>query len=154
MRPFVITDAREELLPQIQKIEQQSFSVPWTEAMLRMQLDPNSHVFLTAEAAGDVIGYVGLMYVLDEGYISNVAVHPIWRRRGVADALLEELEQRAKKLMLSFLTLEVRAGNAPAIALYEKHGFRAVGRRKDYYEKPKEDALLMTLTLDGTTWNN
>ena len=154
MRPFVITDAREELLPQIQKIEQQSFSVPWTEAMLRMQLDPNSHVFLTAEAAGDVIGYVGLMYVLDEGYISNVAVHPIWRRRGVADALLEELEQRAKKLMLSFLTLEVRAGNAPAIALYEKHGFRAVGRRKDYYEKPKEDAILMTLTLDGTTWNN
>ena len=154
MRPFVITDAREELLPQIQKIEQQSFSVPWTEPMLRMQLAPDSHVFLTAEAAGDVIGYVGLMYVLDEGYISNVAVHPIWRRRGVADALLEELEQRAKKLMLSFLTLEVRAGNAPAIALYEKHGFRAVGRRKDYYEKPKEDAILMTLTLDGTTWNN
>ena len=148
MRPFIITDAREELLPQIQKIEQQSFSVPWTEAMLRMQLDPNSHVFLTAEAAGDVIGYVGLMYVLDEGYISNVAVHPVWRRCGVADALLYELERRAKALLLSFLTLEVRAGNAPAIALYEKHGFRAVGRRKDYYEKPKEDAILMTLTLE------
>ena len=147
MRPFIITDAREELLPQIQKIEQQSFSVPWTEAMLRLQLQPDSHVFLTAEAAGDVVGYVGLMYVLDEGYISNVAVHPIWRRRGAADALLTALEARARKLLLSFLTLEVRVGNAPAIALYEKHGFRAVGRRKDYYEKPKEDAVLMTLIL-------
>ena len=63
MRPFVITNAREELLPQIQKIEQQSFSVPWTETMLRLQLEPDSHNFLTAEAAGDVIGYIGMMYV-------------------------------------------------------------------------------------------
>ena len=147
MRPFIITDAREELLPQIQKIEQQSFSVPWSEQMLRLQLDPDSHVFLTARAGDMVVGYVGLMYVLDEGYISNVAVHAAWRRCGVADALLAALEQRAKKLLLSFLTLEVRAGNVPAIALYEKHGFRAVGRRKDYYEKPKEDAILMTLIL-------
>ena len=151
---FIISDAREELLPQIQTIEQHSFSVPWTETMLRLQLDPASHVFLTAEAEGRVVGYVGLMYVLDEGYISNVAVHPDWRRRGAADALLTALEQRANALRLSFLTLEVRESNAPAIALYQKHGFRAVGRRKDYYEKPKEDAILMTLTLDGTTWNN
>ena len=150
MRSFVITNAQEELLPQIQKIEQQSFSVPWTEAMLRLQLDPDSHVFLTAEAEGSVIGYIGMMFVLDEGYISNVAVHPLWRRRGVADALLDALIEQAGQKMLSFLTLEVRASNAPAIALYEKHGFRAVGRRKNYYEKPAEDAILMTRTLDGT----
>lgn len=148
MRPFVITDAREELLPQIQKIEQQSFSVPWTEAMLRLQLDPDSHVFLTAETEGNVIGYIGMMFVLDEGYISNVAVHPLWRGRGVADGLLYALEERARQKMLSFLTLEVRESNAPAIALYEKHGFRTVGRRKNYYEKPAEDAILMTRTLD------
>lgn len=148
MRPFVITNAREELLPQIQKIEQQSFSVPWTETMLRLQLEPDSHIFLTAEAAGDVIGYIGMMYVLDEGYISNVAVHPLWRRRGVADALLDALIERARQKILSFLTLEVRESNAPAIALYEKHGFRSVGRRKNYYEKPTEDAILMTRTLD------
>ncbi len=143
-----ITDAREELLPQIQQIEQQSFSVPWTETMLRLQLEPDSHIFLTAEAAGDVIGYIGMMYVLDEGYISNVAVHPLWRRRGVADALLDALTERARQKILSFLTLEVRESNAPAIALYEKHGFRSVGRRKNYYEKPTEDAILMTRTLD------
>ena len=144
---YTIEEAREELLPQIQRIEQQSFSVPWTEAMLRVQLSPDSHVFLTAESAEGVVGYVGMMYVLDEGYISNVAVRPDRRRQGIADALLDALETRARALMLSFLTLEVRAGNAPAVALYEKHGYRVVGRRKNYYEKPTEDALLMTLTL-------
>ena len=142
-----ITDAREELLPQIQQIEQQSFSVPWTDAMLRMQLQPDSHVFLTAEADGAVVGYVGMLYVLDEGYISNVAVRPDHRRRGVAEALLAALEARGRALMLSFLTLEVREGNAAAIALYEKRGYRIAGRRKNYYEKPTEDALIMTLTL-------
>ena len=144
---YTIEEAREELLPQIQRIEQQSFSVPWTEAMLRVQLSPDSHVFLTAESAEGVVGYVGMMYVLDEGYISNVAVRPDRRRQGIADALLDALETRARALMLSFLTLEVRAGNAPAVALYEKHGYRVVGRRKNYYEKPTEDALLMTLIL-------
>ena len=144
---YTITDAREELLPQIQKIEQQSFSVPWTEPMLRMQLAPDSHVFLTAEAAGDVIGYVGLMYVLDEGYISNVAVAPQYRRQGIAEALIRALVERAAEKDLAFLTLEVRESNAPAIALYDKCGFQTVGRRKNYYEKPTEDALLMTRVL-------
>ncbi len=144
---LIIRDAREELLPQIQRIEQQSFSVPWTEQMLRMQLEPESHVFLTAETEECVVGYVGMLYVLDEGYISNVAVRQDFRRRGVADALLLALEERARALLLSFLTLEVRAGNSPAVALYEKRGYRVVGRRKNYYEKPTEDALLMTLTL-------
>lgn len=144
---YTIADASEGLLPQIQRIEQQSFTVPWTEAMLRMQLEPDSHVFLTASAGEEVVGYVGMMYVLDEGYISNVAVRPDQRRRGVAEALLTALEARARTLLLSFLTLEVRAGNAPAIALYEKRGYRVAGRRKNYYEKPTEDALLMTLTL-------
>ena len=142
-----ISDAREALLPQIQRIEQQSFSVPWTEQMLRMQLEPDTHVFLTAETAEGVVGYVGMMYVLDEGYISNVAVRPDYRRRGVADTLLDALEARARALLLSFLTLEVRASNAPAVALYEKHGYRVAGRRRSYYEKPTEDAILMTLTL-------
>ena len=144
---YTISDAREDLIPQIQRIEQQSFSVPWTEQMLRVQLSPDSHVFLTAQTEDGVVGYIGMMYVLDEGYISNVAVHPQYRRRGVADALLAALEERARALRLSFLTLEVRQSNAPAVALYEKHGFRAAGRRKNYYEKPTEDALLMTLSL-------
>ena len=145
---ITIGNASEALLPQIQRIEQQSFSVPWTEQMLRMQLAPDSHVFLTAATPDGVVGYIGMMYVLDEGYISNVAVRPDFRRRGVADALLRELETLARTLRLSFLTLEVRESNAPAISLYEKHGYHIAGRRKNYYEKPAEDALLMTLTLE------
>ena len=144
---ITIADASEALLPQIQRIEQQSFSVPWTETMLRIQLQPDSHVFLTAETAEGVVGSVGMMYVLDEGYISNVAVRPDCRRQGVAEALLTALEARARALLLRFVTLEVRESNAPAVALYEKCGYRVVGRRKNYYEKPAEDAVLMTLTL-------
>jgi len=143
-----ITDAQEAVLPQIQRIEQQSFTVPWTEAMLRLQLSPDSHVFLTAQADGQVVGYIGMMYVLDEGYISNVAVHPDYRRQGIARALIRALEARARGMLLSFLTLEVRESNAPARALYAECGFREVGRRKNYYEKPAEDAILMTLTLE------
>lgn len=144
---FQITDAAAADLPQLLDIERQSFAVPWTETMLRIQLEPDCHVFLTARTAGRVAGYVGLMYVLDEGYISNVAVRPDCRRQGVAGGLLLELERRARALDLRFLTLEVREGNAAAIALYEKHGYATVGRRKNYYEKPTEDALLMTLEL-------
>ena len=96
---FHISDAREELLPQIQRIEQQSFSMPWTEMMLRIQLQPESHIFLTAETGGVIAGYVGLMYVLDEGYISNVAVHPDYRRRGAGDAGgAREQRRRARPL--------------------------------------------------------
>ena len=142
---FIIADAREELLPQIVGIERECFSLPWTEKMLRAQLDGERSVFLAALEGGTVLGYVGLSYVLDEGYISNVAVAPAYRRRGVADALIAELTRRARTLNLAFLTLEVRESNAPAVALYAGHGFRVVGRRRSYYEKPREDALLMTL---------
>ena len=147
---MTVTDVTEAHIPQIAALERRCFSMPWTEAMLRSQTAPG-HVFLAAvedEAEGTaVLGYVGLLFVLDEGYISNVAVAPERRRSGIADALLSALERRAREKELAFLTLEVRAGNAAAIALYEKHGFRAVGRRKSYYEKPREDAIMMTLEL-------
>ena len=144
---FVIAPVREELLPQIAEIERECFSLPWTEGLLRSQLDEERHVFLAASEGRTVLGYVGLAHVLDEGYISNVAVAPAYRRRGVAGALIAELIRRARELRLAFLTLEVREGNAPAVALYAKHRFRVVGRRRGYYEKPREDALLMTLFL-------
>ena len=85
-----------------------------------------------------------MMFVLDEGYISNVAVGPDYRRAGIADALIDRLLTLCREHELSFVTLEVRSGNKPAIALYEKHGFKTVGLRKNYYERPREDALIMT----------
>ena len=145
---YSITDAREEMLPQLLEIEKECFSVPWTEAMLCAQMASETHIFLAVETPqGEVAGYIGLMFVLDEGYISNVAVAARFRRQGIAEALICELIQRAEGKQLAFLTLEVRESNAPAIALYEKCGFQTVGRRKNYYEKPTEDALLMTRVL-------
>ena len=143
---YRIIDTTEAQLEQIQAIERQCFSCPWTLDQLRSQLSDDRHVFLAAVAEnGAVVGYVGLMFVLDEGYISNVAVAPAYRRQGVADALTSALVMRAEELGLAFVTLEVRAGNEPAKALYAKHGFVPVGRRKNYYDLPKEDAILMTL---------
>ena len=142
---YRIIDTTETQLEQIEAIEQQCFSCPWTLDQLRSQLSDDRHVFLAAvEESGAVLGYVGMMFVLDEGYISNVAVAPACRRQGVADALISALTARAEALALAFVTLEVRAGNEPARALYAKHGFVPVGRRKNYYDLPKEDAILMT----------
>ncbi|MDY5565424.1 MAG: ribosomal protein S18-alanine N-acetyltransferase [Candidatus Limivicinus sp.] len=142
---YRIIDTTQTQLEQIEKIEQQCFSCPWTLDQLRSQLSDERHVFLAAVAEnGAVLGYVGMMFVLDEGYISNVAVAPAYRRQGVADALISALMTRAEELNLAFVTLEVRAGNEPAKALYAKHGFVPVGRRKNYYDLPKEDAILMT----------
>ncbi|MBR1658747.1 MAG: ribosomal protein S18-alanine N-acetyltransferase [Oscillospiraceae bacterium] len=145
---FLIRNARESDLPRLLELERACFSVPWTEDMLRRQMAPGQNVFLAAETEGTVAGYVGLLYVLDEGYISNVAVAPAYRRRGVGDALLGALEARAREKSLAFLTLEVRESNVPARALYAKHGYLDVGRRKNYYKKPREDAILMTKELE------
>lgn len=142
---YRIIDTTQTQLEQIEKIEQQCFSCPWTLDQLRSQLSDDRHVFLAAvDAGGTVLGYVGMMFVLDEGYISNVAVAPAYRRQGVADSLISALMTRAEELNLAFVTLEVRAGNEPAKALYAKRGFVPVGRRKNYYDLPKEDAILMT----------
>lgn len=142
---YRIVNTAEAHLEQIEAIEKQCFSCPWTMDQLRSQLPDARHVFLAAVAeGGTVLGYVGMMVVLDEGYISNVAVAPAYRRQGVADALIIALAARSEGLGLAFATLEVRAGNEAAKALYEKHGFVPVGRRKNYYDLPKEDAILMT----------
>ena len=132
----------------ILQIEKQCFSVPFTREQLLSQMPDESHVFILAEDdSGEVMGYVGMMYVLDEGYISNVAVAPEFRRMGIANALIDELMRIASKLDLCFVTLEVRESNAPARSLYKKHGFTDVGRRKKYYTLPTEDAILMTYYL-------
>ncbi|MCR5577310.1 MAG: ribosomal protein S18-alanine N-acetyltransferase [Oscillospiraceae bacterium] len=143
-----ICDARPEHIPQIEAIERACFSVPWTAEQIGSQLRDGQHEFLAAlDESGTVLGYVGMMTVLDEGYIANVAVDPAYRRQGIADRLIARLCEIARERCLSFVTLEARASNAPAIALYEKHGFVPVGLRKAYYERPREDALLMTKTF-------
>lgn len=145
MENIIICDATTELVPQIAALEEQCFSLPWTEAQLISQLPDERHEFIAAlDEKGRVAGYVGMMFVLDEGYISNVAVDRSLRRRGIGDALIAEMNSRAQKRGLAFVTLEVRESNAPAIALYAKHGYVRVGERKNYYDFPRENAILMT----------
>lgn len=144
---FRIVDVSAEHIRQIEEIERDCFSRPWTAEQLKIQMRDAQHEFIAAVSDGRVLGYVGLMYVLDEGYISNVAVHPDARRQGIGDTLIDALAAKAAELELAFLTLEVRESNAPAIALYAKHGFHPVGKRKNYYDAPKEDAVLMTCYL-------
>ena len=131
-------------IEQIAALERECFSTPWSEAMLTEVLFDAQASFIVAESEdGGVLGYAGLHVVLDEGYIDNVAVEPAARRHGVADELLDVF-CRFGQAHLAFLTLEVRASNAPAIALYRKHGFEEAGRRKNYYQQPREDAIIMT----------
>lgn len=148
---YKLTPMTAEHIPQIAALEKACFSHPWSEAMLQNELWNDSAVILAAVGEdGTVLGYAGLQTVLDEGYINNVAVSPAFRRQGVAGELLAAFI-RFGAAKLAFLTLEVRASNAPAIALYEKYGFQEAGRRKNYYDDPKEDAILMTLEFEHET---
>jgi len=141
-----------EHLDAVAELERVCFTVPWSRNMLAEELDNACAAFLVAlDEQGTVVGYAGLLVVLDEGYITNVAVKPDCRRRGVAGQLLDVFERFALGNHLSFLTLEVRQSNYGAIALYGERGFRGVGRRPNYYEHPKEDAIIMTkeFSYDG-----
>lgn len=132
-------------LDEVTELERICFSTPWSRNMLAEELDNALSAFLVAlDDSNRVVGYAGLQVVLDEGYITNVAVRPECRRQGIAGKLLQVFIDFAQGNRLAFLTLEVRASNYDAIALYGSRGFRSVGRRKNYYEHPREDAIIMT----------
>ena len=132
-------------LDQVAELERRCFSDPWSRRMLSEHLENECAATLVALGAdGTVLGYAGLLVVLDEGYITNVAVAPEYRRQGIASELLEVFRRFGEGNRLAFLTLEVRASNAPARALYTRHGYAEVGCRKNYYDHPKEDAIIMT----------
>ena len=120
--------------------------------MLAEELDNALSALLVAlDDDGRVVGYAGVQVILDEGYITNVAVRPECRRQGVAGKLLQVFLDFAQANGLAFLTLEVRASNQAAIILYGRHGFRSVGRRRNYYEHPREDAIIMTREFTNGT---
>lgn len=142
-------------LDEVADLERICFSTPWSRNMLAEELDNACSAFLVAfdPEDGSVVGYAGLLVIADEGYITNVAVRPESRRGGVAGQLLDVFLNFAASNKLAFLTLEVRESNYAAIALYGSRGFRGAGRRRNYYEHPKEDAIIMTREFanDGTS---
>ena len=146
MKQVKIVPMAAEHLDRLEQLERMCFSRPWSKKMLAEELDNQCAAFLVAvePETEKAVGYAGLLVVADEGYITNVAVDPSCRRQGVAAQLLQVFDDFAKGNRLAFLTLEVRPSNAAAIALYRGFGFREVGRRRNYYDLPKEDALILT----------
>ena len=143
---YTIVPMNTSHIPQVEEIERACFPDPWSKKLLE-DLLAEEHARTLAAVAGDgaVLGYVSLSWVLDEGYINNVAVRPDCRRMGIATALLEALRRQGAEKGLSFLTLEVRESNRGARALYAGLGFAEAGQRRGYYLHPKEDAIIMTL---------
>ena len=115
----------------------------WSEKSIASELENELSRWLVAENDGTVAGYVGSQTVMDETDMMNVAVHPDYRRQGIAEELVTALIRALKEQASRCLTLEVRASNEPAKALYEKLGFAQVGLRKNYYRNPREDALIL-----------
>ncbi|MDC7290238.1 ribosomal protein S18-alanine N-acetyltransferase [Blautia schinkii] len=126
------------------EIENDLFHVPWTRTGYFTFLTRNDSMFLVVEDKGQIIGYCGLLMVLDEGDVTNVAVRRDRQREGIGHFLMDSLVRLAEGIGITTIHLEVRAGNSTAIRLYERMGFARDGIRKGYYTNPTEDALLMT----------
>ena len=140
---MIITEMNAAHVPQVAKLERICFADPWSEKSVASELDNKWALWLVAVEDDRVIGYIGSQTSIDETDVMNVAVHPDFRRRGIAESLIIRLVEELKNRGSHALMLEVRASNAPAIALYEKLGFLQVGCRKNYYRNPKEDALIL-----------
>ncbi len=133
----------ESHVPAVAQLEALCFSEPWSENSVASELKNPLSLWLVAVADGQVVGYVGSQTVLGEADMMNLAVVPQYRRRGIAEGLVQSLISALKEREAVSLALEVRVSNEPAIALYQKMGFHQVGRRPGYYRKPKEDALIL-----------
>ena len=128
---------------QIAELEKLCFSAPWSATSIRSELTNPLSLWLVAVCGEDVVGYVGSQTVMGEADMMNIAVLPTHRKQGIAQGLVEALIKALHEVGAYQLTLEVRASNAPAQALYSKMGFEQIGRRPNYYRAPKEDALIL-----------
>lgn len=139
-------------LPEVARIERESFSVPWSEQAFEDTLPMENVIFYIAAVGEEVAGYCGIYLAADEGEITNIAVAAAYRRHKIAEMLLQETVAKAREKGAERIFLEVRSRNDPAIKLYLKSGFRQIGMRKNYYTAPDDDALVMV--YDSADYNS
>lgn len=148
MSDFFIEKMSREDVAQVEAIEQSIFSVPWSEKSFIDACETPENVYIVCKQNGRVAGYCGMWTVLGEGNITNMAVAPEYRRQGIAELLMKHMEKTAlEKNGVDVFFLEVRQSNTPAISLYEKMGYKPIGTRKRFYERPVEDAIVMSKML-------
>ncbi len=138
IREFTLGDEKE-----ISALEIECFSSPWSENAVLESYNLNTKFFVFEEN-GKILGYAGLQIVLDEGYVTNIAVTKLARGKGIGKALVDALINLGEEKNLAFISLEVRESNLPAISLYTKCGFKCMGKRKNFYQNPTEDAKILT----------
>ena len=140
---ITIREMCSEDLDEVARIEERNFTQPWSRGGFETSLQNDHTIYLSALMDGVVAGYCGCTYVLDEAEITNVAVEEEYRGKGMGHLLVTELVKRCSKKGINHILLEVRSSNQPAIRLYQKAGFAAESVRKNFYEQPKEDAIVM-----------
>lgn len=138
-----IRGMRYDDLDQITEIEKICFSLPWSKNSFEQELKNELAYYQCAEENGKIMGYMGMWKIIDECHITNVAMLPEYRNKGIASLLISKMIEICKCSEIQNMTLEVRQSNLPAISLYEKFGFVSVGKRPRYYMKPIEDAIIM-----------
>lgn len=138
IREFTLGDEKE-----ISSLERECFSSPWSENAVLESYSSGTKFYLFEEN-GKILGYAGLQVVLGEGYVTNIAVTKLARGRGIGKALVDALIGYGEEQNLSFISLEVRESNIPAISLYKKCSFKDMGKRKNFYQNPREDANILT----------
>ena len=137
----------EKSLDGVAELEKLCFSQPWSKNSLGLLLKEGIGVGMVCSSDGQVCAYGGMMVAVDEGQITNIATHPDYRRQGYGRAIVEALIKYSKHNGINSISLEVRESNRAAIELYSRLGFKVEGKRKDFYTKPTENALIMILNL-------
>ena len=140
---LVIEEMKSDDIDGVFEVEKNCFEDYWSKDSFKKELSNNLAKYLVAKVDGKVVGYVGIWFVVDEGHITNVAVHKDYRGQKIGDRLIDKLVQVCKDNKIVSMTLEVRTSNIVAQNLYKKYGFKMAGVRKEYYSNNKEDAIIM-----------
>ncbi len=140
---IVIREMTADDADEVAAVEKECFTVPWSRESFWSEVQNENTLYLVATAGGKIVGYMGAWLLQGEAQITNVAVHPAYRRQGVGETILREFTAAVKERGVTAMTLEVRPSNEAALALYAKFGFKDYGRRKGYYLDNGEDAIIM-----------